>query len=454
MEQLVLWLIILTEIGFAVFSFVKQREKLQWLRNRCCVSAGELVLYLLLLPFPGIDFTFRYKIFFYLLIVRVFLSTLCYVLKKKKAIGVKHGFGIVISGLLGIVILSLSLIPSFIFADYQGLSTTGSHEVAMTNAILVDSSRIETFETDGSCREVPLYFYYPADADGSETYPLIVFSHGAFGYYMSNTSTYMELASHGYVVVSLDHPYHSFFTKDTAGKTITVSPEFINNVFYINEETTPEQEIYELSSEWIDLRIADLGFVLDSIESSQNVSALSDAWFLGNTEESTIQCVLNSIDCDRIGLMGHSLGGGASVTLGRVRDDIDAVIDLDGTMLGEETGYDTATNSYTFVNGAYPVPLLSIDNEEHHTSGEIVGSYYVNNVVIDNAIDGHNTYFIGSGHMNFTDLPLFSPFLASKLGTGTIDEVHAVETMNAIVLNFMDYYLLGEGSLNIQESYE
>ena len=101
------------------------------------------------------------------------------------------------------------------------LPTTGEYSVNEVSGILVDSSRKNPFESDGSDREVPVHFYYPeTDSAESNSFPLILFSHGAFGYYQSNYSTYMELASHGYVVVALDHPHHSFFTKDTAGKTV------------------------------------------------------------------------------------------------------------------------------------------------------------------------------------------------------------------------------------------
>ena len=125
-------------------------------------------------------------------------------------------------------------------------------------------------------------------------------------------------------------------------------------------------------------------------------------------------------DVEKIGLMGHSLGGAASVTVGRQRDDVGAVIDLDGTMLGEQLGY--KNGSYQYYEEAYPIPLLVVDSEEHHQQADKLTSLYVNNVVVENAVNAKRTYFVGSGHMNFTDLPLFSPVLASLLGTGTIDE--------------------------------
>ena len=94
---------------------------------------------------------------------------------------------------------------------------------------------------------MPVHFYYPENVKdiSKDSAPLIIFSHGAFGYYQSNASTFMELASHGYIVASLDHPYHSFFTKDTSGKTITVDPEFIQTALQVgNDDDTEKDETY------------------------------------------------------------------------------------------------------------------------------------------------------------------------------------------------------------------
>ena len=59
----------------------------------------------------------------------------------------------------------------------------------------------------------------------------------------------------------------------------------------------------------------------------------------------------------------------------------------------------------------------------------------------------------GSEHMNFTDLPLFAPILATNLGKGSRDARECVEIMNEIVLQYFDHYLKGKGELNIKESY-
>ena len=263
----------------------------------------------------------------------------------------------------------------------------------------------------------------------------------------------MELASHGYVVISLDHPYHSFFTKDTAGKTITVNPQFMQEVMYINESGTTEEEIIELSHEWMNIRTGDMNFVLDSIKETKQQEELPACGFLAmdaSSEEEIIN-VLAMTDTEHIGLMGHSLGGAASVTLGRTREDIDAVIDLDGTMLGEEFGYHNG--EYEFYEEAYPVPLFAISNEAHYFEGQEVADLYVNTVVLENAVDAKYTYFKGSGHMNFTDLPLFSPALAGLLGVGEVDAKECVVKMNQLILDYFNCYLKDMGEVVVKEYY-
>ena len=77
----------------------------------------------------------------------------------------------------------------------------------------------------------------------------------------------------------------------------------------------------------------------------------------------------------------------------------------------------------------------------------------MNNVIIDNATEGHSTYFKGSGHMNFTDLPLISPFIANALGTGDVDPEECIDQVNALVLEFFDHYLKGKGTFKVKEYY-
>lgn len=366
----------------------------------------------------------------------------------------KHKGWIIVGSIILVLVLIISLIPKILFTDYEGLPTSGAYDVKTASVITIDKSRLESFETDGSNREVPMYFYYP-DTEGSEenSFPLVLFSHGAFGYYQSNTSTYMELASNGYVVVSLDHPYHSFFTTDTEGKTITVNPDFLQEAMNVNDEKVSEKEVIETTHKWLDIRVADINFVLDSVKEAKETQTLKEeAWYVSDTEtQNEILEILSMINAEKIGVMGHSLGGASSVTIGRTRDDIDAVIDLDGTMLGEELNYENGM--YEYYQGNYPVPLLSFNSQAHQEQSDEASLLYVNNVVLENAVDGQYTYFKGSGHMNFTDLPLFSPILASLLGVGDVDATECITTMNRVILDYFNCYLKNEGTVVIEKCY-
>ena len=456
MALVLLLVLVITEIGFAVYELTRSTTKKNWTRRRLCVNVFEILVYLLMLVLPGIDFSFRFKGLVLLLAIRILFAFIFFLINRKNEKIKKKGF--IVCGLIFTCLFIISsLAPAFIFKDYNGRPLTGNYEVAETEAILIDHSREESFETDGSYREIPVHFYYPANAEENKehSFPLIIFSHGAFGYYQSNTSTYMELASHGYVVMSLDHPYHAMFTKDSDGKTITVDPEFFQNALMIqnSDDSFSEEEIYEITSKWMELRIADMNFVIDTMKETVAANNMNDSWFIGADSRDSILSLLKLIDIQKIGTMGHSLGGATAVTVGR-REDVSAVIDLDGTMLGEQIG--VQDGNPVINEEPYTTPLFSIDNENHHQSSleiEKVGYNYANNVILKNATQGYNTYIKGSEHMNFTDLPLFSPFIASLLGVGDIDAGECTDQVNSLVLDFFDSFLKGSGEFTVQESY-
>ena len=56
-----------------------------------------------------------------------------------------------------------------------------------------------------SIYDIPIY-------DKSKLYPLILFSHGLGGMRMQNTIQLEELASHGYIVIAMDHTYDANVT--------------------------------------------------------------------------------------------------------------------------------------------------------------------------------------------------------------------------------------------------
>lgn len=455
MTILLLLVFIITEIAFAGFGLTGSVGKREWSRRRLIADAAELGVFAAALLLPGVDLSFRFKGLALMLVIRL-VPAAVFVLIRRRSEKTKSRAGIVMSAFTGIMMLGSAMLPAFIFVDYKGRPTTGEYTIGTCSAILTDSSRTEQFESDGSMREVPVHIFYPAETDGIEkgSLPLVFFSHGAFGWYQSNMSTYRELASNGYVVVSVEHPYHSLFTKDTSGRLIIADRGFLNDVMEISgssEDIESEAE-FNTEQEWIELRSEDMSFAVDTFKKAADDGDLS-CWTITEGGENKVNEALSLIDTGKIGLMGHSLGGAASVTVGR-RGDISAVIDLDGTMIGEQTGIEDGR--LTVNSDPYPIPLLSLDNDEHHfgrIEAKKEGYIYSNNVVLDNAVNAYSTYIKGSEHMNFTDLPLISPFLADKLGAGDIDAGECIDTVNGLVLGFFDSFLKGEGTFTVNESY-
>lgn len=441
--------LVIAEIALIALTFTKFTEKAAWLKNRLLTTLCETVLLAAIAALPTTNMKWRFAAAIIILVIRLIIEGIVFLAKRKKE-GKKNRAAAVFSGILAVIIVGLALVPAFMFTNYNGLPATGEYNVETVSSILVDGSRKDPFETDGSNREVPAYFFYP-ECDGGE-FPLVIFSHGAFGYYQSNMSTYTELASHGYIVVSLDHPHHSFFTTDTNGQTITVDSKFINDVMRVSSTDAQTEEDSNNMLDWINIRTADVNFVLDTIETAKKDGALSSAWH--TDDEKTVLSVLDMTDVEKIGLMGHSLGGATSVEVGRERSDITAVVDIDGTMLGERT-YNAG--EYEYDSEPYPIALLDFTKTQDYNDREQYknehGYPYVNEYVTDNAKDAKTVMFSDAGHMDFTDLPLISPFLGSMLGSGTRDNAEMMNTVNSIILNWFDYYLKGEGALDIKAQY-
>ena len=443
MGLLFLILFTLAEIALVVLTFTKFREKAAWRKNRVIIRAAEALLLLGIILVPAVHMKWRFFGVMMVLAVRLLIAGIVWLVMRKKSNGNRKKPWTIIDCVVSVFLIAFALVPTFIFSNYNGLPTTGEYAVKQSDAILVDESRVDTFESDGSHVEVPVHFYYPDTTEGN--FPLVVFSHGAFGYYQSNYSTYAELASNGYVVVALDHPHHAVFSKNTDGNIVTVDQQFINDAMVIGGgEEIDNEMVYSVTKDWIKLRTADESFVIDSINEAKKSGAFSDAWHAD--DDTLLLSVINMTDTDKIGAMGHSLGGAAGVELGRERNDIKALIDLDGTALGEIT--DVKDGKYVGAPEPYPVPLLVFVHGATSDDG-------ITENMVNNAKDGKMVFCPKANHMDFTDLSMLSPFFSNMLsGKSEVNSEQFMQNINGAVLNWFDYYLKNEGALSVQAQYK
>jgi hypothetical protein len=70
--------------------------------------------------------------------------------------------------------------------------------------------KYEKVESDGTNR---MECYENAPFIEGERFPLILFNHGLGSFIEAHTFLYIELASHGYIVASLGHPYEGMITE-------------------------------------------------------------------------------------------------------------------------------------------------------------------------------------------------------------------------------------------------
>lgn len=453
----ILVLALVIELAFAVICLTtKSSQK----RIRSIIYLASLAVFGLAVIVKVVDYSFRWTSLLFLLLIQAIVALAFFIKRSSPLIPFKTSRAILLLVFRSLLMVAV-LIPVILFPQYEPLTVSGPAAVATYSETLTDTSRSEGYGTTDENRRITIQFWYPATAAQDIDYPLVVFSHGAFGFRGSNYSTFAELASHGYVVCSIDHTYHSFFTKQTDGRTTIVDLNFMNDAIAVTNQDYDEAKTYELTQTWLDLRVADMNFVLDTILDQVATSAASDAANSTAAESADTAAaghastpaadVYSLIDTQKIGLFGHSMGGATSAALGRERNDIDAVIILDGTMLGEAVDFQDGAEVLN--QEAYPVPLLDVFAEDHYNQALANPESYANMVAGKNGLDTRRTVIYGSGHLNFTDLPLFSPALAKQLGTGTIDPRFCIETMNHIVLEYFDTYLKGDAMLDVRDEY-
>ncbi|MEH7085558.1 dienelactone hydrolase family protein [Neobacillus drentensis] len=434
MGTLLLLIVLMFEIGFAIYCIVT-KQKHKKLKN--WIRIAIFIAFVILTLSSVIVLSLRWAMLAILLLVLALKGSISLIRNKTKNQKYKTS-SIVWKTMMMTLVFVFSFAPTVVFPQHTSPKVTGKYEVATATYTYIDKNRIEEFTDKGDNRFVNVEFWYPKNV--KETYPLLVFSHGAYGIKASNTSTYTELASHGYVVVSIDHPYHSFFTASEDGTKVLINSDYNHEIENLNKEGfyTKEEE-YELIQKWMKLRTDDMNFVIDTI--------LKKA-------KSDNNPVYQQINTEKIGVFGHSMGGAASVWLGRERKDIDAVVNIDAPFFSDLV-YKKEMDDYVARDEAFTTPLLNIYSDDVWGQLDSNSTYVANKLNNENFKDAYTTHFKGAKHLSLTDLPLFSPLLANMLqgGKAGIDPYYAIETENELILKFFDYELKGIGEFTSKETY-
>ena len=325
-----------------------------------------------------------------------------------------------------LVLILLVATPLVLFPPHQPLPATGPHAVTTARHTYADESRVERFSDKEENRRVNVAFWYPQVAPRGETFPLVVFSHGGLGTETSNESLFLELASHGYVVASIGHPYHTLRTEDESGRATFVNMDYVRGLQQEDAKRDKEQS-FRYYQTWMETRMGDIDLAIDAI--LNNASNNADG-------------VYSLVDVGRIGVMGHSLGGSAALAMPRQRDDIDAVIALEAPFLYDIIGVEKG--EFSWLDAAYPAPVLNIYSDSSWSHLAEWPQYARNHELLASASPTVvSLHLPGAGHFSLTDLALASPLLVQLLeGTSTaVDHTAYLQAVNQACLDFFDRYL-------------
>ncbi len=240
--------------------------------------------------------------------------------------------------------------------------------------------------------------------------PVLLFSHGWGGFRAQNTYQMEELASHGYLVAAIEHPY---------GSVATVFPDgslALNNPAALPLDAPPA-ELAAAGNRLVTQWGGDMALTLDYLV--QLNQAGPGERFNGR------------LDLERVGIFGHSTGAGAAVEFCAHDPRCKAGLGLDA--------YLTPVSS-SVLEGGLRQPFLFLFSELW-PSEKNKNLYRQLQTASD---DSRAFVLLGADHYDFTDLPLLSP-LAPQLGLkGPINGGRALRIINAYSLAFFDHWLKGE----------
>lgn len=367
-------------------------------------------------------------------------------------------------GIAGSVLLLLAVALPVLLPVPRLLTPSGPYTIGTQSYDLVDESRDEQFAPEGGAlegagkREIMIQVWYPAEAQGDKapyientdiagpvlaerfslpgflfdhinlaitdayanaplkqeaaTYPVIVFSHGLQGFRMQNTSMVEELASHGYVVVTIDHTYGNMFTVFPDGRVTFYNPDI-----FVNQDPNPVDGA-KLVQQWA----GDVGFVLTQMRAWNDGQGVGAERFAGR------------LNLAEVGVFGHSTGGGTTLEFCRQENHCQAALVLDGWVL---------PTSEEILAQPYAVPTLFMNTPLWLGETNKARGYEVFNHL---TAPGYVATIAGAAHFDFSDLPLFSP-LTPQLGlSGGIKNTRQAEILNAYAVAFFDQALKGETS--------
>ncbi|MGA7193624.1 MAG: hypothetical protein WBW94_08340 [Anaerolineales bacterium] len=335
-------------------------------------------------------------------------------------------------------------------------SPTGTYRVGRTEYDWIDTNRIDPLSNHpNEKRELLVWFWYPADAsprnvaapylpslwvdtldqdrgiagkflesklssiqthsfanvplaDTQSAYPVIIMQPG-MGRITPDYTVYAEnLASHSYVVAGINPTYTSNVIVFPDGRIALRSEK--GTIPDNADATQADQDAGTIGKVWSD----DVLFVMDQL---QSINADPSSFFY------------RKLKLSDTGVFGHSFGGATAVSVCKIDARCKAGADLDGTLFSYQA------------SGILKRPFMFMAEDACGTDCDTMRQAY--------STSNSAAYYLsiqGTGHFNFSDLPLrLSPLtriLFEQLGViGSIQPERGLDISNAYLVAFFGQYL-------------
>ena len=278
-----------------------------------------------------------------------------------------------------------------------------------------DFLRLPTFFLDHlTLVKTPAYLDSPV-AKSNGVYPVIIFSHGWKGFAAQNTGQALELASHGYVVVAVQHTYGAIVTVFNDG---TITPNNPNAL----PSGVPDDEYDAAARKLADQWAGDISFALS---------------FMIRQNNDSTSPFHSALDTARVGVYGHSTGGGAAIQFCGIDPRCKALLGMDPFM--------TPVSPGVLENGLTQ-PAFFMFSQAWADDTDSKNNRLFNGFLTH--IPGNRGVISieGTRHYDFSDLPMLSP-ISPQLGLkGSINGKKMVEIANTYLLEFFDMTLRGKST--------
>ena len=469
----------------------KKRSKTGWLG----IAGVNLSVFLIHGGFEGLRYQLAFSYVFVVLLVVVAVAKRNEKFYEFKIPNLLKGIAISLCfSFLGLTLLLAYALPVFTLPKPTGSDAVGIHYFHLR-----DEARFDPFLDElTKKRELMVKVYYPAQEDNSKpfspyfhnspelprllttgyglptflfdhlilvktnskddlqlssrqsSYPVVLFSHGAGTTMEVQTSQSEDLASHGYIVVDIDHTYVS------AG---TVFPDRIVSA----KDATRDFNSADPAEIITQIMADDAEFVIKT---------------LGEMNEGKIESVFaGRLNLDEIGVMGHSVGGAVAYNLAINDSRVKAGIDLDGTVfVAPPADLKQVAPFLMLANDKYHIQMIQnrqtlmkkfaeMDELDQKITLETYGSEQAykdayeelsqNIIGLTEVLKEFGSLFTieGSDHMKFVDVGLFIGLRPLREGIGIggkTDPVRCLEITKAVTLAFLEQHLKGETHASLE----